>query len=119
MIIPILGMLTGIIIPVAVFIWQYKDAKGKRETVLEISKNLSDPSKIGPGLAVALVTTLYGSLLSNMYFIPMTSKLDFNTKAELQNIEIIKVGVDALLGGENPKIIRAKLGSFLGEKDEA
>ena len=46
LIIPILGMLTGIIIPLAVFVWQYKDAKGKRETVLEISKNLDDPSKL-------------------------------------------------------------------------
>ena len=45
-IIPIFGMLTGIIIPIAVFIWLYKDAKGKREVVLEISKNLNDPSKI-------------------------------------------------------------------------
>ena len=45
-IIPIIGMLTGIIIPVSVFIWQYKDAKGKREAVIEISKNLDDPSKV-------------------------------------------------------------------------
>ena len=45
-IIPIFGMLTGIIIPIAVFVWLYKDAKGKRETVLEISKNLNDPFKI-------------------------------------------------------------------------
>ena len=45
-IIPISGMLTGIIIPLAVFFWQYKDAKGKRETVLEISKNLEDSSKV-------------------------------------------------------------------------
>lgn len=45
-IIPILGMLTGIIIPIAVFIWQYKDAKGKREAAIEISKNLDDPSKV-------------------------------------------------------------------------
>ena len=45
-IIPIFGMLTGIIIPIAVFVWQYKDEKGKRETVLEISKNLNDPAKI-------------------------------------------------------------------------
>ena len=44
--IPILGILSGIIIPVAVFIWLYFDAKGKRETVLEISKNLNDPSKV-------------------------------------------------------------------------
>lgn len=45
-IIPIFGMLTGIIIPIAVFVWLYIDAKGKRETVLEISKNLNDPDKI-------------------------------------------------------------------------
>lgn len=45
-IIPIFGMLTGIILPIAVFFWQYKDAKGKRETILEISNNLDDPSKI-------------------------------------------------------------------------
>jgi len=46
LIIPILAISTGIIIPLAVFIWQYYDAKGKRETVLEISKNLDDPSKL-------------------------------------------------------------------------
>ncbi len=46
LIIPIIGMLTGIIIPIAVFIWQYYDAKGKREAVVEISKHLNDPSKL-------------------------------------------------------------------------
>lgn len=45
-ILSIFGMLTGIAIPVAVFIWLYKDAKGRRETVLEISKNLDDSSKV-------------------------------------------------------------------------
>ena len=45
-IIPIFGMLTGIIIPVAAFIYVYYEGKGKRETVLEISKNLDDPSKV-------------------------------------------------------------------------
>jgi len=45
-IIPILGILSGIIIPVAVFIWLYYEGKGKRETVLEISKNLDDSSKV-------------------------------------------------------------------------
>jgi hypothetical protein len=46
LIIPILGICTGIIIPLAVFIWLYYNAKGKRETVLEISKHLDDPSKL-------------------------------------------------------------------------
>ncbi|MEN8767924.1 MAG: DUF6249 domain-containing protein [Candidatus Arcticimaribacter sp.] len=46
LIIPILGMLTGLIIPIAVFVWLYFEGKGKRKTVLEISKNLDDPAKL-------------------------------------------------------------------------
>ena len=45
-IIPIFGMLIGLLIPMAVFIWNYKDAKGNREAVIEISKNLDDSSKV-------------------------------------------------------------------------
>ena len=45
-IIPVMGMLTGIIIPLAVFFWLYHEDKGKRETVLEISKNLDNPDKL-------------------------------------------------------------------------
>ena len=44
--IPLFGILAGIIIPIAVFIWQYHEEKGKRETVLKISKHLDDPSKL-------------------------------------------------------------------------
>jgi hypothetical protein len=51
-IIPIFGMLTGIIIPIAVFIWQYYEGKGKRETVLEISKNLNDAAKVEELLSI-------------------------------------------------------------------
>lgn len=51
-IIPVIGMLTGIIIPVAVFIWLYHDNKGKRETVLEIAKHLDDSSKLEELLAI-------------------------------------------------------------------
>ncbi|MDC0389522.1 DUF6249 domain-containing protein [Flavobacteriaceae bacterium] len=44
--IPIFGILSGMVVPIAVFIWLYHEGKGKRETVLEISKNLEDPSKV-------------------------------------------------------------------------
>ena len=44
--IPIFGILTGMVVPVAVFIWLYYEGKGKRETILEISKQLDDPSKL-------------------------------------------------------------------------
>ena len=52
LIIPILGISAGIIIPLAVFIWQYYEEKGKRAAVIEISKNLDDPSKVGKLLAI-------------------------------------------------------------------
>ncbi|MBT7850976.1 MAG: hypothetical protein HN714_05615 [Formosa sp.] len=51
-IIPIFGMLVGLIIPLAVFFWQYHDAKGQRETVLEISKHLDDASKLEELLSI-------------------------------------------------------------------
>ena len=44
--IPIFGILTGMVVPVAVFIWLYYEGKGKRETILEISKQIDDPSKL-------------------------------------------------------------------------
>ena len=44
--IPIFGILSGVVIPVAVFIWLYYEGKGKRETILEISKNINDSSKL-------------------------------------------------------------------------
>lgn len=52
LVIPILGILAGIIIPIAVFIWQYYDAKGKREAVIEISKHLNNSDKLEELLAI-------------------------------------------------------------------
>ena len=52
LIIPILGISAGIIIPLTVFIWQYYEEKGKRAAVIEISKNLDDPSKVEKLLAI-------------------------------------------------------------------
>ena len=46
LIVPVLGIMTGLIIPIAVFIWLYKESKDKNQTILEISKNIDDPSKV-------------------------------------------------------------------------
>ena len=46
LLIPLFGILAGILIPISVFIWLYKDSKNKQKTILEISKNLDDPSKV-------------------------------------------------------------------------
>jgi len=50
--IPLFGMLTGIIIPIAIFLWLYHDAKNKRATILEISKHLEDKSKLDQLLTI-------------------------------------------------------------------
>ena len=51
-IIPIMGMATGIVIPISVFIWQYFEGKGKRDAVIEIAKHMNDPSKVEELLAL-------------------------------------------------------------------
>lgn len=74
---------------------------------------MSDPSKIGAGMAVALLTTLYGAVLSNASFLPMAEKLAFYSKQEVIAREIIVRGIMAIQSGENPRIIEQKLNTFL------
>lgn len=78
--------------------------------------NMSDPSAIGSGMAVALITTLYGTVLSNVMFLPMSEKLASLTKSELISREMILRGVLAIQSGENPRVIEQKLATFLPEK---
>jgi len=82
--------------------------------IVVIMANLNDPSKIGPGLAVALITTLYGSAVANMFFIPISAKLKYRSEEEAQNIEIIREGVNGILAGQNPRAIRERLEAVIG-----
>jgi len=75
--------------------------------------DMSDPSGIGKGMAVALITTLYGAIASNAVFMPFAEKLGFNNKVELNSLEIIVRGVMAIQSGENPRVIEQKLQTFL------
>ena len=81
--------------------------------LIVIMANLTDPSKIGPGLAVALITTLYGSMIANMIFMPLAGKLKYRSAEEVINVKIIIEGVRSILNGENPKAIRERLESYL------
>lgn len=76
-------------------------------------KNLSDPDSIGPSMAVALITTFYGSLFANLIFIPMATKLSLKTKEEVAVREIMVEGLLSIQAGENPRIIEEKLKAFL------
>lgn len=76
-------------------------------------KNMSDPSSIGPAMAVALLTTFYGAIIANLFCIPVASKLKIRSKEEATRMNIIVAGVLGIVAGENPRTIREKLESFL------
>jgi chemotaxis protein MotA len=75
--------------------------------------NMSDPTKIGGGMAVALITTLYGALLANVSFLPLSEKLAYLSKQELLAREITIRGIMAIQSGENPRVVEQKLITFL------
>lgn len=78
--------------------------------------NMSDPNAIGPGMAVALLTTLYGAMISNMACAPIGEKLAFYSKKELEVKEIIIRGILAIQSGDNPRVLEQKLMVFLPPK---
>ena len=85
--------------------------------LVNMLQNLSDASAIGPAMAVALLTTLYGSMLSNWICTPTSSKLAFNNGAEMTVKTIMIEGLLSIQAGENPRVIEEKLKSFLAPKD--
>lgn len=79
--------------------------------------DMDDPSAIGPSMAVALVTTLYGSMIANWLCTPVANKLKVNNSLEMQAKEIMIEGLLSIQAGENPRVIEEKLKSFLAPKD--
>ncbi len=76
-------------------------------------QNMSDPSTIGPAMAVALLTTFYGALLANLVFLPISNKLKVYNKEEIALREMIVVGLLSLVKGENPRLAEEKLLRYL------
>ena len=81
--------------------------------------SLDDPSSLGPNMAVALITTLYGTVLANLVFLPMASKLENKTEDEIFIREIIVEGIIGVQSGQNPRILEEKLTAFLYGEEEA
>ena len=84
--------------------------------LVNMLKNLTDSSTIGPNMAVALLTTLYGSLLANWICTPISNKLKARNAIEYQLKEIVIEGLLSIQAGENPRVIEEKLKSFLAPK---
>lgn len=81
--------------------------------LVQMLRNMSSPDSIGAGMAVALITTFYGSILANVFFTPMAGKLGIYSKAEALAMEMIVEGVCTISKGENPTVVREKLQSFI------
>ncbi len=85
--------------------------------------NMDDPSSIGGGMAVALLTTMYGAILANVVFLPLADKLAARSAEEVLLKTIIIKGVMSIQSGDNPRIVEQKLKTFLppsvrGEEEE-
>ncbi len=75
--------------------------------------NMDDPSSIGSGMAVAILTTLYGALIANTFALPLADRLERMSAEEILYKTIIIKGVMAIQSGDNPRIVEQKLRTFL------
>ena len=81
--------------------------------LVNMLNNMEDPSSIGPSMAVALITTLYGSIVANWLCAPVASKMKVNNDLEVIVKEVMVEGLLSIQAGENPRVIEEKLKSFL------
>ena len=84
--------------------------------LVQMLQNLSDPSAIGPSMAVALLTTFYGAVIANVFGAPIKTKLEGKSVEEALLKEVVMQGVLSIMEGDNPMIVRSKLEAFLSPK---
>ncbi len=81
--------------------------------LVQMLANLDDPSSIGPKMAVAMITTFYGALMANLFFIPMSDKLKIRSEEEILNMTLLFEGVVSIREGEHPRLMEDKLSVYL------
>ena len=94
----------------------YSPAFGMIGTVIgliQMLQSMSDPSSIGPAMAVALITTFYGALVANVVFLPMAQKLRQRSSQELEQKNLLMEGLLSIHAGDNPRILVQKLSAFV------
>lgn len=84
--------------------------------LVQMLRTMSDPSSIGPAMAVALITTFYGAVLANLVFLPMGGKLKLRTKEEMMIRQMVIEGILSIQSGDNPRLVEHKLSTFLPPK---
>lgn len=86
--------------------------------LIAMMKNLEDKSRIGPNMAVALITTFYGAIMANFLFQPMMGKLAIDDGNETTVRELTIEGVLSIQAGDNPRILLVRLASYLPPKEK-
>jgi chemotaxis protein MotA len=86
--------------------------------LIQVMKNLSDIDKVGHGIAVSFVATVYGVGLANVIFLPMANKIKARAHQRSQTSEMMLEGMIGLVEGLNPKLIRSKLDAFVNHTPE-
>lgn len=81
--------------------------------LIQMLQALDDPSKIGLGMATALITTMYGALIANLVGMPVAGKLGVRSKEEIARKTMIIEGILAIQNGDNPRLVAEKLKTFL------
>ena len=81
--------------------------------LIQVMKNLANIDEVGHGIAVAFVATVYGVALANLFLLPAASKIKARAQAETRRREMILEGVSGIVEGLNPKLVQAKLESFM------
>ncbi len=78
---------------------------------------LEDQASLGPNMAVAIITTLYGVMFANLIFTPISKKLRARTADEVKEKELLLEGLLSIQDGENPRIIKDKLHAFIARSE--
>ncbi len=81
--------------------------------LVQMLQSMDDPSTIGPAMAVALLTTFYGSLIANLICMPMAGKLKTRSREEVLIKEMMIEGILSIARGDNPRIVEQKLQAFI------
>ncbi len=87
--------------------------------LVQMLATMDDPASIGPSMAVALLTTLYGAILANLFFLPLADKLVLRSAEEERNRKLIIEGVLGILKGLNPRVMEEFLETFLPPKERS
>jgi len=83
--------------------------------LISVLSNMENPAEIGKGMSIALLTTLYGSLISNFIFLPLARKLSEYTKTQAMEFNMVMEGIMDICDKKNPKAIAHRLRSYSGE----